>query len=139
MTLLYFDPDLTPASHSSTAAAPTVVETVTVTQLPSEARGYLSRPVEQWSWSDLRDYVVAEIEARFGTFPRDSKKEFGIFSRFHKTYGEQAGKIAKHAFEVADGYWANAPISVNRFTKGSDPYFAEPILARLVQTPTQAW
>ena len=65
--------------------------------------------------------------------------EFGIFSRFHKTYGEQAGKIAKHAFEVADGYWANAPISVNRFTKGSDPYFAEPILARLVQTPTQAW
>ena len=139
MTLMHFDPDLTPASSTISAPAPTIVQTVTVTTLPSESRAYLSRPVEQWSWSDLRDYVVHQIESRFGTFPRDAKKEYGIFSRFHKAYGEKAGLIAKHAFEVSDGWWANAPISVNRFCKGSDPYFAEPILARLVEKPVQAW
>jgi hypothetical protein len=136
--LMHFDADTTPRQTSrEVSTAPTVVETVTVTTLPSEARGFLSRDDAQWSWSDLRDYVVHEIERRFGTFPRDAKKEFGIFSRFVKEHGEQAAAIAKYAFEVCDGWWQGAPISVNRFCKGSD--FAAPIKQSLVAQPVQDW
>lgn len=139
MTLLHFDPDLTPVASTTRQQSPTIVETITVQTLPLESKAFLARPADQWSWSDLRDYVVTEIERRFGTFPRDAKKEYGIFTRFHKAYGERSGMIAKHAFEVCDGWWSNAPISINRFCKGSDPYFAEPILARLVKAPVARW
>lgn len=119
-----------PAQQSVVTTAP-IVERVTVTQIPSESRGFLATPMERWSWQDLRDYVVHSIEKRHGTFPRDAKKESGIFSRFHREYGADAGRIAQYAFEVCDGWWKNSPVSVSRFTKGSDPYFAAPILERL--------
>lgn len=110
----------------------TVTETVKVTQKPIESRGFTLRDAAAWDWSDLRDYVVTQIESKFGPQPRDSKKEYGIFNRFIKTYGgEKAAAIARYAFEVEGGWWMSAPIGVNRFTRGCDPYFAEVILGRL--------
>lgn len=133
MSLIAFDADLSPRTRQSEQPlGPVITETVTVTPLPSESRTHLLADAGAWGWSELRDYVVSEIEKRFGAFPRDQKKEYGIFSRFAREHGPHAALIARHAFEVCDGWWANAPISVNRFCKGSDPYFALPIKERLM-------
>jgi hypothetical protein len=118
-----------PQPRTITGAA--VSESVTVTALPSESRSHLLVPVEEWGWGELRDYVVTSREARFGAFPREARKEYGIFTRFSKEFGADAGRIAQYAFETCDGWWMNAPVTVQRFCKGSDKYFAIPILGRL--------
>lgn len=118
---------------------PPVRERVTVTPVAHTGRAFLAKPVEAWSWSDLRDYVVTQIEERFGPFPRDSKKEYGIFRRFAETWGDKAGRIAKYAFEVEGGCWLGAPISISRFTRNCDPYFAEVIVPRLAAAPVRDW
>jgi len=115
------------------SAAPAVVERVTATPL-SSSRGFLARPDTQWTWEDLRDYVVGQVEQRFGAFPRNFHKELGIFKSFMARYPDQAVAIARYAFEVKDGYWSGAPVSVTRFCRGSDRWFAEVIVARLDET-----
>jgi hypothetical protein len=121
----------------SSAIEVVVEESVQVIHRPSQARAFVGK--DTWAWDDLRDYVVASIEERFGPFPRDSRKESGIFKSFLARWGEQARPIAEYAFVVTDGRWGGAPISVNRFCKGSDPYFAEVIAARLVESPVKDW
>ncbi len=85
----------------------------------------------EWGWRELRDYVVTQIEQRYGSFPRIEYKEQAIFKRFVKDWGNRAPAIARVAFEVEDGIWMKEPISLTRFSKGSDPYFAIPISERL--------
>lgn len=123
-------PALQPPAPSVTAA-PTVVQTVSVEHAP--ARSDLLTDAENWTWMELRDYVAAQIIERFGPFPRDSRKEHAIFSRYVATFGaKDAAAVAQYAFGPAcDGWWGKAPISITRFCKGSDPYFTAPILARL--------
>lgn len=131
--------DLSTPSQQQTRTTPSITETVTATQLPSESVGYLAKPTEAWDWHDVRDYVVRQIEVRRGLQPRNSKKEYGIFHRFCDTYGDLAGLVARYSFEVCDGYWAGAPISVNRFCKASDDFFGIVILERIADsgwTPT---
>lgn len=107
-----------------------VIERVTVTPVPSSR--HLLRREEQWDWAELRDYVVTEIERRHGPQARNGKTEASIFKSFLSRWPEgQAVRIAKAAFEIYEGMWGNAPISVNRFCKGSDEFFAIPILTRL--------
>lgn len=110
---------------------PTVTETVVVTPRPSQAAGFVMRPDSDWGWQDLRDYVIREIEARGGAVVRNPKTEGSIFKSFMSRHPEQAVAIAKAAFEVHDGMWRNAPISVNRFCKASDEYFAAVIAKNL--------
>jgi hypothetical protein len=135
--MLALPPQTTPSAPAARPLAPksqtrvSVAETVTVTPALSESRTHLLKPVEDWGWCEVRDYVVTSIEARFGAFPRDQRREHGIFTRFTKDYGPDAGRIARYAFETCDGWWMNATVSVNRFCRNSDPYFAQPILARL--------
>lgn len=112
---------------------PLATQTVTVTPVPSADRSYLITEAMEWSPEQLRFYVIAEIEARFGVRGRDPVKETAIFRRFAKTWGELAGPIAVHAFTVLDGWWQNAPISITRFCKGSDSYFARPIAERVLE------
>lgn len=114
--------------------APAIVQTVTVA--PVAARSDLLVGTENWTWVELRDYVVAQIVDRFGPFPRDSRKEHAIFNRFISTFGaEAAAAIAQYAFGPScDGWWGSAPIQIQRFCKGSDPYFANVILQRLADT-----
>lgn len=109
----------------------TVTEKVQVTPRASQSKTHLMKSDEHWGWSELRDYVVEQIEQRHGPFPRDARKEASIFKRFISTYGGAAPIVARYAFEVADGFWNGAPISVNRFTRGSDEWFADVILERL--------
>lgn len=94
---------------------------------------YLAVADEAWGWEELRDYVVRQIFQVVGTFPRDRAKEKSIFSAFLGRFGPDAPRIARYAFEIAGGYWKNAPISVNRFCKASDAYFGQPILEHLAQ------
>lgn len=97
-------------------------------------------PESQWGWREIRDYVVSEIEARTGIFPRISYKEEAIFKRFFKDWGDRAAPIAKFAFEIENGKWGGAPIAIGRFSKNSDPYFAEPISQRLASDDiTKNW
>ncbi len=131
-TLTAFFPTTGPIeSKPQVQEAPAVRQTVSVEAIPS--RSDLTSESSQWTWQELRDYVCAQIIQTHGPFPRDAKKEFGIFTRFHKAHGQDGVKVARAAFEIYGGWWNNAPISINRFTKGSDPYFVEPILARLSQ------
>jgi hypothetical protein len=133
MTLRNFDTELDlKATQRLTVPGATITETVTVHRQPSQATAYLGKGAEQWTWSDLRDYVVREVEKRFGLFPRDHVKEKAIFSSFMGRY-PQAVEIARYLFDVCDGYWMGAPVSVFRFTKGSDPYCADKIVARLAE------
>jgi len=108
----------------------TITEKVTITRR-SESRSHLLKDSEAWGWEEVRDYVVSQIEDRFGVFPRDQRKEAAIFKSFYTRYGAAAPIIAQYAFEVCEGYWKSAPVSVNRFCRGSDPYFAEVIIKAL--------
>lgn len=140
MTLRNFDTELDQQGVSRLVKTTTEVmveESVTVTPRRSESRAFVGKT--EWAWDDLRDYVVTNIEERFGPFPRDARKESGIFKSFLARHGDQAQAIARYAFEVADGRWAGAPISVNRFCKNSDPYFAEVIADKVVDSPVKDW
>jgi hypothetical protein len=134
--MLDFDNDLDTAQSTRrvitrSTPVPQVEERVTVIPA-SDQRGFLAKPEAMWNWSDLRDYVVGEIEAAHGPQVRDPKKEAGIFKGFISRWGiEKAVAISRAAFQVHGGMWRNAPISVNRFCKGSDPYFAQPIADNL--------
>lgn len=114
---------------TSTTSAPAVRETVRVT--PVAGASYLLKPDEQWTWEDLRDYVMAQIETYHGAQLRNPVKEAGIFKGFLARYGDKAVGIARFAFEQQRGMWKRAPISATRFCKGSDPYFADVIAQRL--------
>lgn len=109
---------------------PTVTEQVVVRPLTREHRSTdLMVAPEQWEWEQVRDYVVRQIEQYHGPFPRNFKTEHSIFKSFCSRWGQQAGPIAVRAFEEYHGLWRGAPITVNRFCKGSDAYFAA-VLAR---------
>ncbi|THA72440.1 hypothetical protein E6R60_26260 [Streptomyces sp. A0642] len=85
-----------------------------------------------WTWRQLRDYVMRSVAERHGPQPTgDEIKTTAIFQSFHKRWGALAGPIARFAFEQQDGYWRSAPVTATRFTKGSDEYFAAPIAERL--------
>lgn len=109
--------------------SPTVQETVRVT--PVAGAAYLMKDDALWTWEDLRDYVMGQIVAFHGPQLRNSVKEAGIFRSFMARYPGQAVGIARFAFEQQRGMWQRAPISVTRFCKGSDPYFADQIVRRL--------
>lgn len=108
---------------------PVVQETVRLTPVPGAA--YLMKDDADWSWEDLRDYVMGQIVAYHGPQLRNLVKEAGIFKGFMARYGDNAVGIARFAFEQQRGMWQRAPIMVTRFCKGSDPYFADPIARRL--------
>jgi len=111
---------------------PVVTQEVRVVPVASAAVSYAMKDDAVWGWSDLRDFVIREIEKRHGPQVRDPKKEASIFKSFMSRWQDQAPAIARAAFgPVNDGMWRNAPISVNRFCKASDPFFSEVIAARL--------
>lgn len=123
---------LAPAAHPVTTeqVAPTIVQRVAVEQVAT--RSDLLTSTEGWTWQEFRDYVCGEIQSRFGAFPRDARKEYGIFNRYFGQYGQNGIKVAQFAFgPVCDGWWGGAPVSINRFCKASDSYFTVPILQRL--------
>lgn len=120
-----------PRTPTVVETVPQVVETVTVTPVASTAAGFVMKPESAWGWQDLRDYVIREMEKRNNPQVRDPKKEASIFKGFLSRWGDKAPAIAKTAFEVHDGMWRNAPISVNRFCKASDQYFAAVIAERV--------
>lgn len=109
-----------------------IKQEVKTTPVGSTAAIYLAKVAAQWTWNDLRDYVITEVEKRFGPQVRDPRKEASIFKSFISRHGiEDAVLVAQAAFKVYDGRWANAPITVNRFCKESDAFFAERILGRV--------
>lgn len=122
-----------PTESSTSSVSTTVVQEEVTYRRPETRATDIGKAVEDWTWEDLRNYVVRRIEAVHGAFPRDPRKEKGIFSSFVSRHGQLAGAIAQFAFDVCDGIWKGSPISVTRFCKASDPYFADEIKARLLE------
>lgn len=129
-TFIDFDfiPDETDVQES-TAEPPRVVSIETT--MPVVA----TSTIEVNDWRVLRDYVVEQITKYNGAFPRDTKKEKGIFTSFISRWGDKAMPIAKAAFEVHQGVWHNAPVRIQRFCINSDPYFACVIARTLGEAP----
>lgn len=115
---------------SSNTVVPLAVQTVG-TRRPETRMSDVGKDSATWTWENLRDYVVRQIEEKHGPFPRDAIREKATFSGFVNRWGAMSGLIAETAFDVFDGRWKGAPISVNRFCKGSDEFFAKEIVARL--------
>lgn len=112
--------------------APQVESIVTVTPVRQQtSASHLIATGEQWTWQQLRDYVITQIQHFHGPQPSNPIKEKAIFSGFLNRWGNDAVTVARAAFEVHEGMWHSAPISVNRFCKASDAYFAAPILDRV--------
>jgi hypothetical protein len=115
-----------------TATPLAVAEPEPITRVGQDAVTHTMKPDDEWGWEDLRDYVMREMEAVHGPQVRNSIKEKSIFSSFITRHGSAtSAAIARFAFGFSKGMWANAPISVNRFCKGSDRFFADPIKQRL--------
>lgn len=117
----------------------TISDEITVKPRMSQSRTFAGKPDQDWTWADLRDYVVAEIEKRQGPLRRDSYKECGIFKGFLARWGLRAPAIARAAFERYDGSWAGEPIGILRFCKGSDPYFSTVIADTISDNRTKVW
>jgi len=143
--VLNFDTELDQARAQGrptvVVAAPAlrVRETVSVVRAPVESAREVrttdvGKPSAEWGWEDLRNYVTRQIQISFGDFPIDPVKHRAIFSSFCTRHGEMAGPIAVAAFDLFGGRWNGAPISVNRFCKASDQYFAIPIKERLINS-----
>ena len=90
------------------------------------------KPAEEWTHTDLRTYVVAEIERRFGRWERNFITEAAIFKRFHKEWGAQGVRMAQYLFDTLDGWWQGDPVTVNRFCKKADLFFAVPLSERML-------
>lgn len=140
MTMLDLDFDEIPGAtaparpQATTRTSPRIVEQVTITPKASRTeQAYLARDAADWSWSDLRDYVVTKIQEIHGPQPRDHHKEMGIFKGFLSRWGALAPAIARHAYEVEGGWWRSSPIYVTRFCKGSDDYFSRVIAEKIVE------
>lgn len=94
---------------------------------------YLMVDTADWTWQELRDYVVKQLSdrnIRYAAIP--AERLASIFKGFHARWGDQAAAIARYAFEICEGYWKSAPITPVRFSKNSDPYFASLIAPRLL-------
>jgi hypothetical protein len=112
----------------------TISQSVTITEhVEIRPVGYRFKPDNQWGWEELRDYVVGQVESRFGPFPRDFPKEVSIMKSFTERFGPDAPRIARAAYEVYKGMWGGAPIRISRFSRASDEWFARVILAELPQ------
>lgn len=115
------------------ADVPVVVTDTVAVRRPETRTTDVGKSSATWDWQDLRNYVVRQIEAKRGPFPRNPIKEKSIFSSFSTRWGALAGPIAEAAFEAFDGMWKGAPIAIERFCKGSDEFFAEEIARRLAK------
>jgi hypothetical protein len=134
--LLNLSADVTYGRTAAPTPSPLSVPSQTIrtahTAPVAMAAADLLDPPEDWSWEQLRDYVLRAVAERHGPQPRrETPQVNSIFKSFVTRWGRNAGPIARFAFEQQDGYWRSAPVTITRFTKGNDDYFAGPISERL--------
>jgi hypothetical protein len=136
MTLMNFDNEIDLPKKSAvvvTTVVPEIVSTVSVSPVRDVMPSSTHLLTSNWDWRQLRDYVITEIEKRFGVQPRlQATREASIFKSFLTRFPDGlAVRIAQFAFDVEDGWWSGAPIAVTRFCVASDEFFARPIVERL--------
>lgn len=107
------------------------VRLVPAPRLDASRQSWEGASDSDWTWVELRDYVLRQITLVSGGVTDNPAKVAGIMKRFVKEYGVHSATIARYAFEVCGGWWNNQPITVARFCKANDPYFAQVILDRL--------
>lgn len=87
--------------------------------------------MQRWTWRQVRDYIIEQIEARQGAQHQEVAKDAGIIKAFCNRWGDLAPHIAQYAYETADGVWDHRPITVLSFCKAGDARFASVIADRL--------
>ncbi|MFD8650717.1 hypothetical protein [Streptomyces mirabilis] len=113
------------------STAPGIQPAMTSPPRATAASDLLDSPMD-WDWRQLRDYVMRSIAERHGPQPAgDEIRIQSVFRSFAQRWGNQAGPIARFAFEEQDGFWRSAPVTYTKFTKAWDPHFAGPISERL--------
>lgn len=120
------DADGTTATVS--VSAPSIRETVTFRPAP---KTFLVSG--DWTWRQLRDYIEVQTSSRFDMKDdRDPAVIAGICKSFISRWGgKRAEEIARYAYERKGGVWLSKPVGFSRFTKNSDPYFAEVIVREM--------
>jgi hypothetical protein len=116
-----------------TTVVPKITETVVISRTRETRTTDVGTRPGDWSWEELRDYVVRWIETHHGEFPKDPVRIASTFKAFKRRHGEMAGPIAVTAMELHHGMWMGSPISVNRFCEKSDKIFAHPIKESLLK------
>jgi len=108
--------------------SPTVQESVTFRPAP---KTFLVSG--DWTWRQLRDYIETQMNSRFDMRDdRDPAVVAGICKAFVSRWGgKRAEEIARYAYERKGGVWMSNPVGFSRFTKNSDPYFAEVIVKEM--------
>lgn len=111
--------------------APNIRETVTFR--PSPKTFLVSG---DWTWRQLRDYIEVQTASRFDIRDeRDAMVLSGICKAFVSRWGgKRAEEIARYAYERKGGVWMGKPVGFSRFTKNSDPYFAQVIVREMLDS-----
>jgi hypothetical protein len=118
----------TAAAPPGTAAPLAVSQRTSITPVSAGQAARATKPAHQWSPEDFAAFVTEEIHRACGEqLPcRDAQ---GILTAFFGRFGAaDAVRIAKAAFELYGGFWAQAPVTVRRFADTHDDFFARPIL-----------
>lgn len=129
VAVINFDTDLDRQRSTSTATH----RSRTPRSRPEKQKhSYMAAKPGGWDWEALRDYVASSILRTHGPFERNFMKEKAIFSRFIRTFGpDVAERIARHTFEVQGGWHEGSPVGINKFCKGSDPFYAIPVAKKM--------
>lgn len=101
-------------------------------QAPALSPSAPSRTVTKQS---LSAYIQERIiECNGPQLPCDRAEE--ILNGFWDRFGVEAGMaICAQVFDVRNGMWHNAPVTVLRFQEGQDQFFANPLLEEALARP----
>ena len=109
-------------------SAPEIVTSLSVIPVsPAQAARAQLDPA-CWTAADVQAYICEEIERIHGPQLPGSDAA-AVLGAFCDRFGIPAAvRIARAAFEVYNGMWRNAPVTIRRFTAAHDDFFARQLL-----------
>lgn len=118
-----------PADQAAVTRTAVPAITLTLAPLSPDQAARMARPAGEWTVGDVCAYVTEEMARIHGAqLPGGDPEE--ILASFCERRGiPQAALIARTAFEIYNGMWYGAPITIKRFTEGHDSFFSDPIVA----------
>lgn len=119
------------AARHETATPLAVTQRSSITPVSAAQAARATKEARHWSAADFAAFVLEEINRACGEQLPVSDGDAILAGFFDRWGAETAVRIAKAAFELYGGFWANAPVTVRRFADTHDEFFAYRILAAL--------
>jgi len=111
----------------------TLSSSVTLTDVSLAQAARCARTLEAWTSDDVYAYTLEELLRVHGPqLPSLGTDEHfrKIMDEFCERFGiPAAARIVRAVFEVYNGMWQGAPLTILRFTPGHDSFFSDQILA----------